>query len=82
MVRTSISLMGYISKGWDDPGFEVGDLLVVPGSQLEAVKNHAQTLMKYCATRGVTLTAERRDDGSMEFPKCLVICPAWNPTWL
>jgi hypothetical protein len=59
--------MGYISKGWDDPGFRVGDLVTVPQSQIEAVKKHAQTLMRYCATRGVTATGERKDDGCMEF---------------
>jgi hypothetical protein len=64
--------MGYISKGWDDPGFRVGDVVVVPTSQIKAVRDHAQTLMKYCATRGVTVSGEKKD-GSMEFQMDSVI---------
>ena len=28
--------MGYIAKGWDDPGFRVGDVVLVPSGKLDA----------------------------------------------
>jgi hypothetical protein len=52
--------VGYISKGWEDPGFRVGDLVEVPKANIPAVKAQAFNLLKFCATRGVVLTFEQK----------------------
>ncbi|NLB54638.1 MAG: hypothetical protein GX811_02515 [Lentisphaerae bacterium] len=57
--------VGYISKGWDDPGFRVGDVIEVSKWKITALKEHAYTLLKYCATRGVVMTVEENDDDSV-----------------
>jgi hypothetical protein len=54
--------VGYISKGWDDPGFRVGDLIKVPKANIPALKAHAYDLLKFCATRGVVVTFEENAD--------------------
>jgi len=54
--------VGYISKGWDDPGFRVGDLVQVPKANIPALKMHAYALLKFCATRGVVVTIEEKTD--------------------
>jgi len=54
--------VGFISKGWDDPGFRVGSVVEVPKWKLDAVKDHTYGLLKYCATRGIVLTVETKDD--------------------
>ena len=58
--------IGYISKGWDDPGFRVGDVIEVSKWKIAALKEHAYTLLKYCATRGVVMTVEENDDDSVK----------------
>ena len=59
--------VGYISKGWEDPGFRVGNVVKVPIVRIEAQKTHLPKLMNYCATRGVAMTGERLAGGIFEF---------------
>ncbi len=64
--------VGYISKGWNDPGFRVGDLVSVPRDNIDNVKANAYRLLKFCATRGVVLTLEEKP-GSVELQMDSVI---------
>ena len=64
--------VGYISKGWDDPGFRIGDVIRISKARLEAVKVHTHTLLQFCATRGVVLAIEPQDD-SIEYQMTVVI---------
>jgi hypothetical protein len=59
--------LGYISKGWEDPGFRVGNVLPVPVGAIEAVKVHSDRLTNYCATRGVAMTGHWKDEDKFEF---------------
>jgi len=54
--------VGYISKGWDDPGFRVGDVIEVSKLKIATLKEHAYALLKYCATRGIVMTVEENDN--------------------
>lgn len=65
--------LGYISKGWDDPGFRVGNIVEVPKWKIAALKEHAYALLKYCATRGVVMTVKENDDDSVELQMDSVI---------
>lgn len=55
-------LLGYISKGWTDPGFRTGDLLKVPQSKVDLFKKNAYQLLKFCATNGIVITVEETRD--------------------
>ncbi len=55
--------VGYISKGWGEPGFRVGDVIIVPKANRPLVKAAAYTLLSFCATRGVVLTFNDTADG-------------------
>jgi len=57
--------VGYISKGWEDPGFRVGDIVPVPTPNIPKLTAHAFALLKFCATRGVAVTVEE-NAGSVE----------------
>jgi len=57
--------VGYISKGWEDPGFRVGDIVEVPKPNIPNLTAHAFELLKFCATRGVAVTVEEKA-GSVE----------------
>jgi len=65
--------LGYISKGWDDPGFRVGNIVEVPKWKIAALKEHAYALLKHCATRGVVMTVKENDDDSVELQMDSVI---------
>jgi hypothetical protein len=53
--------VGCICKGWDDPGFRVGDHIEIPKWKIDELKKHTYMLLKYCATRGVAMTIEENE---------------------
>ena len=55
--------VGYISKGWDEPGFRIGDVIIVPKAKNAVLKANAYTLLSFCATRGVVLTFNETAEG-------------------
>jgi len=54
--------MGYISKGWDDPGFRIGDLIEIEKWKEESFKANAYEILRYCATNGIVMTVEEDKD--------------------
>jgi hypothetical protein len=64
---------GYISKGWEDPGFRIGDLIDVPANHL--TPDNLNDLMKFCSTRGVAFSLEEKD-GSLSLHMDSVIYSA------
>ena len=54
--------VGYISKGWTDPGFRVGDIIEVSKSNVFTFKDKIYALLTFCATRGVAFTVKERKD--------------------
>ncbi len=55
--------VGYISKGWDDPGFRIGEIIVLEGSGKRTGK-WVDELRDYCATNGIALTLYPTDGGT------------------
>ena len=54
--------MGYISKGWEDPGFRIGDIIEIPKYKMDSFKANVYKILKFCATNGIAMTiAERKD---------------------
>ena len=53
--------VGYISKGWGEPGFRVGDIIEVPKWKNTDMKEHLYALLTFCATRGVAVTIEETE---------------------
>lgn len=54
--------MGYISKGWEDPGFRIGDLIEIEKSKEELFKATAYEILRFCATNGIVMTVEEGKD--------------------
>jgi hypothetical protein len=50
--------LGYISKGWEDPGFRIGDLVDIGWWDTDLVKINTPLLMRFCATRGIAMTIQ------------------------
>jgi len=53
--------VGYVSKGWDDPGFRVGEIVEIPKWQIADMKEHVYALLTFCAIQGVTVTIEEKE---------------------
>ena len=49
--------LGFISKGWNDPGFRLGDTLLLPASKLPLLQATSHKISKLCATNGLVVTA-------------------------
>jgi len=54
--------IGYISKGWEDPGFRIGDLIEFEKSKEELFKGNAYEILRFCAANGIVLTVEETRD--------------------
>lgn len=57
-IKRSRHDMGFISKGWDDPGFRIGDLVEVGWWDGDVLKANSQHIMRFCATNGITMTIQ------------------------
>ena len=53
--------VGCISKGRDEPGFRVGDIIEVPKWKNTDMKEHVYALLIFCATQGVAVTIEESE---------------------
>lgn len=54
--------MGYISKGWGDPGFRIGDLVEMEKLKEESFKANAYEILRFCAANGIVITVEEGKD--------------------
>jgi hypothetical protein len=50
--------LGYIAKGWQDPGFRIGDLVEIGWWDKDVLKTNTPQIMRCCATNGITLTIQ------------------------
>ena len=55
--------MGFVSKGWDEPGFRIGEVLSLPTEAVDAFCKRAPKLMDFFSTNGVTCTWRFMPDG-------------------
>src|SRR5688572_23057708 len=46
--------IGYISRGWNDPGFRIADQVAVP--DLVVGSDYSDALREFCATNGVAVS--------------------------
>ena len=46
--------LGYISRGWSDPGIRVGDLLFLPARHRDALKPRIRAVLDACSGQGVS----------------------------
>jgi hypothetical protein len=50
--------LGYIAKGWEDPGFRIGDLAEIGWWDRDILQANLHNLMRLCATNGITMTIQ------------------------
>jgi hypothetical protein len=50
--------LGYISKGWEDPGFRIGDLVDIGWWDADVLKVNTPQIMRICATNGIGMTIQ------------------------
>jgi len=50
--------LGFISKGWEDPGFRVGELVEIGWWDRDVLKANSHDIMRVCATNGIAMTIQ------------------------
>jgi hypothetical protein len=50
--------LGYIAKGWEDPGFRIGDLVEIDLWEADILKVNTPHIMRFCATNGIAMTVQ------------------------
>ncbi len=49
---------GYISRGWDEPGFRIGQLIEIPAQHEMDFRRKSNTIVRNVATRGIALSID------------------------
>ncbi len=57
--------MGYVAKGWKDPGFRTGDVVTIPKSKAAELNACLPQIRKFCAVNGIAMT-DRETEESIE----------------
>ena len=75
---------GYLSRGWEEPGFRVGQVLDVPNDKLPEFRQHAERIIRDLAARGIAITIEAEPEGAPSQLHLTVNLPAagFNPNML
>ena len=55
--------LGFISKGWEEPGFRLGDLVEIGWWDADLVKVNTPQIMRFCAGRGIALSIQEKPQG-------------------
>ena len=50
--------MGYFSKGWEDPGFRIGELVEIDPWEADILKANTPHIIRFCATNGIAMTVQ------------------------
>ena len=50
--------LGYFSKGWEDPGFRIGDLAEINPWEADVLKANSPHIIRFCATNGIAMTVQ------------------------
>ena len=53
--------LGYISKGWGDPGFRLGEIVLVSVLKLPLLQANSRKISKLCATNGIVVTVKENE---------------------
>lgn len=58
--------VAFISKGWNDPGFRLGEVVVVPNDTWDDLDDRITRAQRFCATNGIVMSTVRTDDSGHE----------------
>ncbi len=54
--------VAFISKGWDDPGFRLGELVTVSGNKIDRLED----IKKFCNTNGIVISFQENEESDYE----------------
>jgi hypothetical protein len=70
--------LGYISKGWDDPGFRVGEVLAFQELQGVHFIWTGPEIKRYCATNGIGITFEQQGETTTLYLDGVIYAEGFN----
>ncbi len=63
---------GFISKGWTDPGFRVGDVVIIPAEGIKSFNARAKDVHDLCSTNGFACTVTLSSDRCEVLIECVI----------
>lgn len=54
---------GYISKRWTEPGFRIGDVILLPPKAIKTLQDNLMGVVTHCTACGIVITGSQAEDG-------------------
>lgn len=70
--------LGFICKGWSDPGFRLGDVLAVPKAKLPQLQAQSRKIMRLCVTNGIMVTVDEAERPVMLQMESVIYAEGFN----
>jgi hypothetical protein len=74
-VQAEGAIKGFISCGWDEPGFRVGQVVMVPIEHMPELQLHAQEIMQLLARNGIAITTDPDDEQAVHYLNLTINIP-------
>lgn len=70
--------LGYIAKGWDDPGFRLGDVINFEDLEESEFKDYLDAIYPECANQGIIINAQEEENGFIMQLEGLIYSEGFN----
>ena len=70
--------LGFISKGWTDPGFRVGEVVMIPAEDIANFTARAEGVHDLCSTNGFACTVTMTPDHCEVLIECVIYCTGFD----
>jgi hypothetical protein len=74
-VQAEGAIKGFISRGWDEPGFRVGQVVMVTIEHVPELQLHAQEIMQLLARNGIAITTDPDDEQTVHYLNLTINIP-------
>lgn len=70
--------LGYIAKGWDDPGFRLGDVINFEDLEESEFRDYINAIYPECANQGIIINAQEEGNGFIMQLEGLIYSKGFN----
>ncbi len=70
--------VGFISKGWTDPGFRVGEVVIIPAERIDSFTARAEDVHEFCSANGFACTVTLTLDHCEVLIECVIYCTGFD----
>jgi hypothetical protein len=70
--------VGFISKGWTDPGFRVGEVVIIPAERIDNFTARAEDVHDFCSANGFACTVTLTPEHCEVLIECVIYCTGFD----